>query len=252
VIPYAIALGNHDYGEHGWADSRANPFSSFFPVSTFRKMGTLGGTYQPRVSDNSFHLFSVGGREWIAVMLEWGPRRDVVRWANTVLNAHANRAAIVVTHAYMYDDGSRMDYSRRDQAWNPHDYPTADLPGGVHDGEDLWRELISQHGNIAMVLSGHVLGRGTGYLASKGEVGNTVHQMLSNYQMLAGGGQGYMRLLEFLPDGDTVQVKTYSPVVDAYLTDEQNQFVIKLDVKLGKPCKGSQPCDPYASFRGVS
>ena len=36
--------------------------------------------------------------------------------------------------------------------------------------------------------------------------------MDSNYQKMIKGGKGYMRLLEFLPDGKTVQVRSYSPV----------------------------------------
>jgi len=235
LVPFSIAPGNHDYGINGRADSRHSLFSTYFPVSQYQKMGTFGGTYERKVSDNSCHLFSAGGHNWIAVMLEWGPRRDVLAWANNVLRAHSNRMAIVVTHAYMFHDDTRYNRELYEQAWNPYDYPTADLPGGVSDGEDLWRNVISLHGNVAMVLSGHILGSGVGYLASTGAEGNTVHQMASNFQMLPQGGQGYLRLLEILPDGETVQVKTYSPVYDDYRTDPKNQFVIKLNVKLTRP-----------------
>jgi len=246
VVPYAMAAGNHDYEERGRANTRFSLLSSYFPTQKFRKMGTFGGSYNAGVLDNSFHLFSAGGRDWIALMLEWGPRRDVVAWANKVLSAHADRAAIIVTHAYLFHDGTRYDHIRDDQPWNPHHYPTSELPGGVSDGEELWHDLVSLHGNVAMVLSGHVLGDGAGYLASKGRVGNTVHQMLSNYQMMPSGGRGYLRLLELMPDGRTVQVKTYSPVHDDHMTSDQHQFVIELDVRLGQPCKGNRPCDPYA------
>jgi len=252
VVPYGIALGNHDYGGLGWANTRDTLFGSFFSMDRLRKMGALGGTQTPGVPDNSFHLFSAGGRDWIVLMLEWGPRREVVQWGNKMLRTYADRAAIVVTHAYMYHDDTRYDRIRSDQAWSPYSYPTADLDGGVSDGEDLWRDLVALHGNVAMVLSGHVLGDGGGYLPSKGRVGNTVHQMLSNYQMLPGGGQGYMRMLELMPDGTTVQVKTYSPVLDDYLTGERHQFVIKLDVRLGRPCKGSAACNPYEDVVGES
>ena len=43
-----------------------------------------------------------------------------------------------------------------------------------------------------------------------------VHQMMYNRQQ---EDDGQVRLLEFLPDGKTVQVKTYSPVTDAWATD---------------------------------
>jgi len=230
-VPYALAAGNHDYGAAGHADSRESLLSTYFPVENLRKRPSFGGTYNAGVMDNSFHLFSAGGREWLALVLEWGPRRNVVAWANRVLEAYPDRTAIVVTHAYLFHDSTRYDRNRTEQRWNPHAYPTADLPGGVHDGQELWDALIRRHGNVAMVLSGHVLGDGTGLLSSRGDEGNVVHQMLSNYQMWEHGGQGYLRLLEVLPDGKTVQVKTYSPWVDDHRTEWDQQFMIRIDVK---------------------
>ena len=68
-----------------------------------------------------------------------------------------------------------------------------------------------------MVLNGHALGDGTGYLVSTTDAGTPCHQMLSNYQMNHLGGGGYLRLLQFLPDGHTVRVQSYSPLYDRYL-----------------------------------
>ena len=48
-----------------------------------------------------------------------------------------------------------------------------------------------------MTFNGHVLGDGTGYLASVTDQGNICHQMLSNYQFRNLGGEGYLRMLEF-------------------------------------------------------
>lgn len=247
-VPYALVGGNHDYGRGGNAESRDSLLSTYFPVRKFRDGPTFGGTYNADVLDNSYHLFSAGGREWIAVMLEWGPRKDVVEWADKVLSAYPNRTAIVVTHAYLFDDGTRYDQAREDQPWNPHHYGTAKLPGGVFDGQELWDTLINEHGNVAMVLSGHVLGDGTGLLSSKGKHGNTVHQMLSNYQMLEEGGRGYLRLLEILPGGNKIQVKTYSPWIDDYLTDQDQQFEIDIDVRLSEDANPIREASPELSM----
>ena len=83
-----------------------------------------------------------------------------------------------------------------------------------------------------MTLNGHVLGDGTGYLASVTDRGNTCHQMLSNYQFRNLGGEGYMRLLEFLEDGTTVRVYTYSPLYDSFMQDMDQSYTFKLDVGL--------------------
>jgi hypothetical protein len=61
------------------------------------------------------------------------------------------------------------------------------------------------------VLCGHVGGDGVGYLASPNSFGQQVHQLLFNAQFLPLGGQGWLRLLTFLPDGQTVHVRTFSP-----------------------------------------
>jgi hypothetical protein len=66
-------------------------------------------------------------------------------------------------------------------------------------------------------------------LASKTDTGITCQQMLSNYQFRDLGGEGYMRLLEFKPDGTTVQVSTYSPLYDSYLTDADQSYSFTLD-----------------------
>jgi hypothetical protein len=50
--------------------------------------------------------------------------------------------------------------------------------------------------------------------------------MLINCQMMDKGGSGYLGLVEFLPDGKTLQFKTYSPYLDKYLTDDEHQFTL--------------------------
>ena len=80
------------------------------------------------------------------------------------------------------------------------------------------------HANIFLVLSGHILYDGLGRLTSTGDHGNVVHQVLTNYQMKARGGNGWLRIMTFLPKEQTIRVRTYSPFLDEWATDEQNQF----------------------------
>ena len=53
-----------------------------------------------------------------------------------------------------------------------------------------------------------------------------MHEMVAAYH---DPPEGYIRLLEFLPDGKTIQVKTYSPHLDKHLTDSDQQFVLSLE-----------------------
>jgi 3',5'-cyclic AMP phosphodiesterase CpdA len=226
VVHYALVPGNHDYGPSGDASTRDTLFNVYFPYDTVASWDSFGGSFEPDKLDNTYHLFSVGGREIVLIALEWGPRDNVIAWANTVMERYPERDGILITHAYLNNDNLRYDHTdtRHPQEFNPHEYATP----GVNDGEELWQKLVRHHGFV-MVLNGHVLGDGLGYLASTTDVGTTCHQMLSNYQFRDLGGEDYMRLLEFLPDGHTVRVFTYSPLYDAFLDEPDQNFTITLD-----------------------
>jgi 3',5'-cyclic AMP phosphodiesterase CpdA len=226
-VPYAMAPGNHDFGPRGSAANRDTYFSQYFDVATQKKQPTFGGTFEPDKMDNTFHLFEAGGRKWIVIALEWGPRDEVVEWANQVMDDHPDRTGILITHAYLYNDSTRYDWKKygAKQSWNPYAYNT---PKPVNDGEDLWQKLVRKH-NFAFALNGHVLDNGTGYLASKNDAGKTVHQILQNYQMRELGGEGYLRLYEFLPDEKSVRIRTYTPVFDRFMATPDQSFEITLD-----------------------
>jgi hypothetical protein len=231
VVPYALAVGNHDYGPSGKAATRETGLGEWFPYPEDDAAEGLAGAFEPGKLDNTYHLFEAGGHGFIALALEWGPRDEVVAWANHVMSMHPDRLGILVTHAYLDADDHRQDHRdpARNQEHNPHHYPT---PGGVNDGEELWQKLVRKH-RFVMTLSGHVLGDGVGYLVSTNDLGGEVHQMLANYQMRVDGGEGYMRILEIMPNGHTVRVRTYSPVLDVWLADADHRFEIELDV--GEP-----------------
>jgi len=227
VVPYAIAPGNHDYSQGGTAKDRTTLMNNYFPPSRFAKWPTFGGVMDDGRSDNSYHLFRAGGQDWLILGLEWGPRDKTLEWANQILRKYSNHKAIILTHAYLYSDSTRYDWQQKGktQKWNPHNYGTE---GGVNDGEDMWQKLAKKHANMFMTINGHVLNDGLGFLVSKADYGNLVYQMLVNFQMRPVGGESWLRLLEFLPDGRTIQVKNYCPLTEKYETGPESQFVINL------------------------
>ncbi len=60
--------------------------------------------------------------------------------------------------------------------------------------------------------------------------GNVIHTMLADFQADANGGGGYMRIWEFSPANDELTVRTYSPKADAWYTDEDSEFTLKVDL----------------------
>jgi len=218
-VPYVLATGNHDYVD---AASRSTRLNEYFRFADMKKQPTFGGAFEDGKLENTFHLCRIGKADWIIVSLECGPRDAVVEWANAVLAKHTDRLGMLVTHAYLFRDNTRYDHtSGRRQRASPH--------GWGNDGEELWQKLVRRHRSMRIVLSGHVSTDGLGYLASKGDHGNTVHQLMVDYEKSRRGGSAYLRLLEFLPDGNTVQVRAYSPALDRCLTDAENQFTFRLD-----------------------
>jgi hypothetical protein len=170
-----------------------------------------------------------------------------VAWANQILAAHADTPAILITHAYLYRDGTRYDHvGAPGQQFNPHAYVTMGQPGSsINDGAELWTKLVEPHSNVKLVFSGHDVNGGgippgtAARLASRRGDGTIVHQLLANYQTCVGapceksangelvhGGNGFLRLLRFPADGHTVAVETYSPYLGQSLSDAANQFTI--------------------------
>lgn len=234
-VPYAMIPGNHDYGPNGNSADRDTMFNKekYFGVgSTYAQQPSIGAFFEDEQTDNSFHTFEAGDQKWLVIALEWAPRDEVVAWAEEVVKKHPDHLVMLVTHAYMYYDDTRYDWAKNshNQTWNPHSYPLAKIPNQtINDGEQLWQKLVSNYPHFRFTFNGHVLEDGTGRLSSEGKHGNTVHQLLANYQFKEEGGMGDMRLLEFLPDGKTVEVRTYSPVLDRYDTAEDQQFTLEYE-----------------------
>lgn len=233
AVPCAVVPGNHDLGPGGKAAARDTLMSDYFTVADFRKLPSFGGVYdkEPERIENNFHLFTAGGRKWLILGLEFGPRDDVLRWANEVVARHPDRSVIMVTHAYLRPDNNRFNrwlkLGPQKRAAGLDNYALSKSDAGFNDGEDMWNKLVSKHANMTFVLSGHVCY--TGLLKSKGERGNTVHQLLVDYQRDPNGGNGYLRLLQFAPDGVTVKVEDYSPFLDRASEQPGGAFELKLE-----------------------
>ena len=230
-VPYFFVPGNHDY-----FDDKGNwntLISSHFPVTKYQGLKTFGGVYDPESDrmDNSYHLFSAGDRHFLVLCLEFGPRHDVVRWANEIVSKYPDREAILVTHAFTYTDNRRYDWAKfgRQQTWNPHDYSIVrnNVHDDVADGEQLWQELICRHQSFSFTINGHVCNDGLGRLETTTPDGRSIPQMLVNFQVRPKGGDGWLRLLEMCPDY-TMNVVDYSPTRGQCNVSLKNKFSVKL------------------------
>lgn len=221
-VPYLLAIGNHDYDNAKPSTRSAVLFNQYFGPARYANSPHYSGNYPLGSNENFYGTVEINGNQYLLLALEFYPRHGALDWAAEVLAAHADKQVIVFTHSYTNDDDSRV--ARCD-----HNTAEAFGLGADNDGDELWEKLISRHANIFLVLSGHIhFTDGTGRLAQLGVNGNLVNQILSDYQHLPQGGGGYLRIMRFRPSANQIDVTTYSPHLNAYLRDAENQFTVAI------------------------
>jgi hypothetical protein len=226
-VPYIIAPGNHDLGTTS-AQNRDTQMNDYFqpsqnPLIDPAQGGILKGLFQPGHLENAyFEVRGPDGRNLLIFALEFWPRQAVVAWANQIadLPTYRDHAAVIVTHSYLNHNNQLLN--------NDGSSYGVGAGGDYNDGLHLWNELVKVNENFEMVFSGHVGGDGVGYLKGTGTEGNTVHQMLLNAQFETNGGNGWFRLVEFLGDGTTARVRTFSPFLGYARTNAANDYLIDL------------------------
>ena len=216
VVPYGILPGNHDMQIGG----AANFYERYFPASRFEHQYWWGGSF-----DNNrynYQLFSAGENEFVILHMQYCPTNEAIQWANDVLAEWSMRKAIVSTHAYLYTDASLLKNCQNKS-------------NGAINGGQMWNRLVKNNQNVFMVLAGHIPG-----IARREDFeGRIVYQLLSDYQNFPMGGSGYLRIMTFEPQNDIIRVTSYSPYLDKYLTDNENQFDLSFDMTGGTPPDGN-------------
>jgi hypothetical protein len=78
------------------------------------------------------------------------------------------------------------------------------------------------------VMSGHIVcDESAACLIARGDNGNRVIQLLTNYQDRPNGGNGWLRILRFVPKHNLIDVIAYSPYLDRYNDGARHSFVIR-------------------------
>ncbi len=223
-VPYGIAVGNHDQSPFGDPDGSTALYNATFGVDRFAERSWYGG-HRGENNDDHYQLFEAGHTGYLVLHLEYDPvpAAETLAWAQGVLDDHADRLAIVVSHYLIGTTGS----------WGTQ-------------GEATW-EALRDRPNLLLMLSGHVPGVGQ---RSDTWGGRTVHTLLADYQMEANGGDGWLRVLTFSPGQGTITVETWSPTRQEFDTSADNAFVLEAD--LGPPFVAIGDPETVASGETVS
>ncbi len=219
IVPYILCTGNHDYGYHS-AENRHSQLNSFFvpsemPTTKNILAGMMPNAFGEKTLENAYYEFtSPFDVKYLIISLEYNPRKTIVEQTKKLISQekYSDYRVIILTHSYMLsmNDKNKLidnDYSKLKD---------------ITKGKELWENLIFPSKNIDLVFCGHIAGLkgfkdNVGYRKDKNAAGNFVHQMLFNAQADGGGwngngGDGWLRILEFLPDKKTIIIKTYSPL----------------------------------------
>lgn len=201
-IPCGVAVGNHDMKGGGTA-----LFNRYFGVEHFARHGYYGGHFGTN-NDSHYDLFTAGGVDFLvlSLVMNAGQDRELMHWADQVLQSHSNRQAIVVTHSLL----------------NETLWPTP--PTWTKEGRAIF-EVISQHPNCFLMLCGHKHGEAR-KRETVGTNGHSVDLILADYQDCPHGGDGYLRVMEFSPSRRQIRVKTFSPWTGQWSTNINSQFTL--------------------------
>lgn len=201
-IVSVFCLGNHDYGNNGRSKERlSNIPSSLSPV-----MDIKAENFE---YENYVRFFSIGDMPFAVLVLEFAPRNEALEWADEVISSNPTVNFIVLTHAFLNNEGKLFDSSDPlcDNEYSPKSYHM----GGdyINDSKEIFSKIIANNKNVKMVLCGHSVSKNyVEHLEVENSYGQQVHCMMVNYQHYKEGGQGYVGLLDYI-DGHFV-LKTYS------------------------------------------
>ncbi|MEM6293483.1 MAG: LamG-like jellyroll fold domain-containing protein [Myxococcota bacterium] len=203
-IPYGLSVGNHDQAPTG-SDGDTTLFNDVFGVERFADRSYYGG-HVGETNDDNWVRVRVGELDIVLVSLKYDTTPDpaVLTWARTVFEAHPDALGILNTH-YMLTSG-----------------------GNFSTQSAAIYETLRATDNVQLMTGGHISAE-----ARRTDVyqGNVIHSMLADYQFDGDGGSGFLRLWEFSPANDELTVRTYSPTLDEWMTGEDSEFTLPVELR---------------------
>ncbi len=206
-------IGNHDN------------FYWYNKIISQLNYGDLLARYKANEVRDGYIAKEIGGIPYLFVILRMGAPDSVLEFASKAIEQHPDHNVVVLTHGYLNHDYTTLGKN------DPH------VSTMTNTGDDIWDKLISKHENIVLVLSGHI---GHDYVIAnqrKGVNGNTVTEILLDFQSsdnasntygISKKGLGTVNLFHFTKDGKAVIIETVSTVLGKHFM-ERNQMRIELD-----------------------
>ena len=223
-LPYIACQGNHDLGyiaaEHRFSHMPEYIYperNSMFEKTLVSTAANYQGVHT--MENAAFEFQDAAWGKLLVISFEFAPRDEALDWARQLIESKrfAEHKVIVLTHSFLATNGDRI--VKEGYKLTPCNWAQA-----------VWEKLVYPSKNICMVLCGHTgdvpkMGNlseidyqpTTSYRVDKASDGRNVVQMMFNSQNGDGdwngnGGDCWLRILEFKPDGKTIGVRTFSPL----------------------------------------
>lgn len=221
-MPYGISFASHDEtrGSQRLCDDfeqpqcRAAKYLQHFGPQKFQGKEWFGGASPSGVAN--FQTVRAGDMNLLFMHLPQDPPGSEIKWASEVLDRHPGHLAHLTTHRHLYDYRLTSDLP----------FPLNSIPGGRFnsllyflggqglkyqaswDAETVFSDFVARHPNIWSVHCGHVDAEFN--QSELNDAGLPVYENLVDYQNMADGGGGWMRLLKYRPSLNEVQAITFS------------------------------------------
>jgi hypothetical protein len=214
-VPYGTVIGNHDAHSRSSGRPYYETYVENFGPQRFQGRPWFGGA-SPTGASN-YQVVGDAHHDVLFLNLAIAAPADELAWADEVLRQHRDKLVVLTTHAYMWDVFA---------AYGRYGEPAGGLASvagdgsfdGIHGGQgktaqEIYLELIRSHPNVVMAQGGH-FDADLYRLDGRNGADLPVLEIVSDYQSLRNGGDGYLRIYDFDFPNDRIVVETYSPTLD--------------------------------------
>ncbi|RYD56347.1 MAG: hypothetical protein EOP83_21355, partial [Verrucomicrobiaceae bacterium] len=164
---------------------------------------------------SSYQIVPVNGRDFMFMHLDHDCPDEDMAWAASVLSAHPQVLTMITTHNYLAETGGSGVFGTGTGERGYTAQPNVSLAPDRNKPEEVFNALVKPFNQVYMVICGHMFAIYN--LEKTNSAGNTVHEVLCDYQSLPNGGNGFLRVMDFRPSENKIYNSTYSPTLGRYV-----------------------------------
>lgn len=166
--------GNHDYNM-ATAQQVDRDSAAWMGVTFSGDLAWVGGTMEENRLENSYYIAQLSGGNVLFISLEFCPRTAALEWAQSVITANPGIQTVILTHAYLFNDGTV--YSNSGQLYEPKAYAQDGNTGTVIEST-----LVIPNPQVKLIVSGHTIGPGIARRVSYRSDGSKYIALMTNFQ----------------------------------------------------------------------